>query len=101
MKQARRAKSTDAARSPKELLLQGMNPDEVARVSGLPPEEVSAARAQLEPVIRCSICTGEQVAGFRDKQTGEFLEIALLRGERDLQAFRTRYGIDGPIKKIY
>ncbi len=24
------------------------------------------------PVLRCSICTGEQVAGFRDNATGKF-----------------------------
>ena len=27
---------------------------------------------KLEPVIRCSICTGEEVAGFRDRETGRF-----------------------------
>ena len=31
------------------------------------------------PVIRASICTGEQVAGFRDEATGKFTEMMLLR----------------------
>ncbi len=53
------------------------------------------------PVIRCSICTGEQVAGFRRKDTGAFEEIMLIRDEADLQAFRDTYGIDGDIEKIY
>ena len=53
------------------------------------------------PVIRCSICTGEQVAGFRRKDTGTFEEVALIRSEADLQAFRDAYGIEGEIKKIY
>ncbi len=53
------------------------------------------------PVIRCSICTGEQVAGFRRKDTGAFEEVALIRSEADLQAFRNAYGIEGEIKKIY
>ena len=53
------------------------------------------------PVIRCSICTGEQVAGFRRKDTGTFEEIMLIRGEEDLQAFREMYGIEGEIRKIY
>jgi len=53
------------------------------------------------PVIRCSICTGEQVAGFRRKDTGAFEEIMLIRNEADLQAFRDSYGIDGDIEKIY
>ena len=53
------------------------------------------------PVIRCSICTGEQVAGFRRKDTGKFEEVMLLRNEGDLQAFRDLYGITGDIEKIY
>ena len=53
------------------------------------------------PVIRCSICTGEQVAGFRRKDTGVFEEVMLIRSEADLQAFRGTYGIEGEIKKIY
>ena len=55
----------------------------------------------LTPVIRCSICTGEQVAGFRRKDTGAFEEVALIRSEADLQAFRNAYGIEGEIKRIY
>ena len=53
------------------------------------------------PVIRCSICTGEQVAGFRRKDDGVFEEVMLIRDEADLQAFRDAYGIEGEIKKIY
>ena len=34
------------------------------------------------PVIRASICTGEQVAGFKNKTTGAFREIMLIRSER-------------------
>ena len=58
-------------------------------------------RERLEPVIRCSICNGEQVAGFRDKQTGRFEEVLLIKTEADLRAFEERYGISGPMKKIY
>ena len=53
------------------------------------------------PVIRCSICTGEQVAGFLRKDTGAFEEAALIRSEADLQDFRDTYGIQGDIRKIY
>ena len=56
---------------------------------------------QLTPAIRCSICTGEQVAGFRHRDSGRFEEVLLIRGEEDLQAFRERYGITGEIEKIY
>ena len=30
-------------------------------------------------VLRCSICTGEQVAGFMDVETGKIEEVMLIR----------------------
>lgn len=45
------------------------------------------------PVVRTSICTGEQTAGFRDEATGKFYEIMLLRGQADLQEFLETYGV--------
>lgn len=53
------------------------------------------------PAIRCSICTGEQVAGFRRKDSGRFEEVMLIRSPEDLARFRSRYGITGEIEKIY
>lgn len=54
------------------------------------------------PVIRCSICTGEQVAGFRDRTTGKIEDVQLIRNERDLRRFREMYGLpDEPIEKVY
>ena len=53
------------------------------------------------PAIRCSICTGEQVAGFRHEETGRFEEVMLLRSPEDLECFRKLYGITGEIEKIY
>jgi len=53
------------------------------------------------PVIRRSICTGERSAGFRDRTTGRTEEIMLIRDDRDLEEFRTQYGIRGPIQEIY
>ncbi|HBG65059.1 MAG TPA: aspartate dehydrogenase [Treponema sp.] len=44
-------------------------------------------------MLRCSICTGEQVAGFKDKQSGAFEEITLIRNERELRDFMRLYGI--------
>lgn len=52
------------------------------------------------PVIKASICNGEQVAGFKEKRTGHFEEIMLIRTERDLQDFKDRYGIEH-VKKEY
>jgi hypothetical protein len=52
------------------------------------------------PVLRCSICTGEQVAGFKDKETGKFTEIMMIRNEDDLTSFIKQYGVK-EIKKEY
>lgn len=49
--------------------------------------------ATQKPILRCSICTGEQVAGFRDLRTGKFTDIMLIRNEKDLEAFRQQYGV--------
>ncbi len=57
--------------------------------------------AVKKPMIKASICNGEQVAGFRNLQTGAFEEIMLIRDEADLDDFRERYGITGEIEKIY
>ena len=46
------------------------------------------------PVLRCSICTGEQVAGFKDIRTGAFEDVALIRNDADLNAFMQDYGIE-------
>ncbi len=55
----------------------------------------------LEPVLRSSSCTGEKVAGFREKEGGRFREVALIRTPADLEAFKRKYGIDGEIPTIY
>lgn len=47
-----------------------------------------------KPVLKCSICNGEQVAGFKNLQTGKFDEIMLVRNEADLREFMEKYGVD-------
>ncbi len=54
-----------------------------------------------KPVIKASICNGEQVAGFQDIHTGAFDEVMLIRGPKDLEQFMSEYGITGEIEKIY
>ena len=54
-----------------------------------------------KPVLKCSICTGEQVAGFQDIHTGVFEDVMLIRDAADLQAFKERYGIKDELPKIY
>ena len=56
---------------------------------------------QYEPVLRCSICTGEQVACMRERETGRLRELMLIRTEADLDAFRRTYGVSGEIRRIY
>ena len=46
------------------------------------------------PVIRCSICTGEQVAGFKDPVSGQFKELMLLRDDRDFSEFLRLYQVE-------
>ena len=45
------------------------------------------------PVIRSSICTGEQTAGFRDTVSGTFTEVMLIRNDGDLSEFLSLYGV--------
>ena len=45
-------------------------------------------------VIRSSICTGEKVAGFKDKTTGHFTELMLIRTPADEQLFKKTYGVE-------
>ncbi len=58
-------------------------------------------REKVKPVIKASICTGEQVAGFLDVHTGAFEDICLIRNQSDLDRFMKMYGIEGRIDKIY
>lgn len=51
-------------------------------------------RERYRPVLKCSICNGEQVAGFKEIHTGKFEEVMLIRNQKDLDAFRKQYGID-------
>ena len=53
-----------------------------------------------EPVVRCSICTGEQEAGFRNRKTGEFTSVRLISSPAELAAFCRDYGVQ-EARKIY
>lgn len=47
--------------------------------------------------IRSSICTGEQVAGFKSRETGKFREVMLIRSDGDLERFKEIYGLDSVV----
>lgn len=50
-------------------------------------------------VLKCSICNGEQVAGFKDKQTGHFTEVMLIKNGQDLDAFMEMYDLSAVTKE--
>ena len=54
-----------------------------------------------KPIIKSSICKGEQVAGFKDIRTGKMEEIMLIKNTADLETFKAMYGITEEIIKEY
>lgn len=55
-----------------------------------------------EPVLRCSICTGEQTLCARDLETGKLHELMLIRTPEQLEGFCADNGISTEnIQKIY
>ena len=45
-------------------------------------------------VIHSSICTGEKVAGFKNKSDGHFTEVMLIRSPADEKEFKETYGVN-------
>ena len=64
-------------------------------------EKKNYDRENKKPVIKASICNGEQVAGFQDIHTLAFEEVMLIRDSEDLFRFKDEYGISGDVEKIY
>ena len=58
-------------------------------------------REYMKPVIHASVCTGEEVAGFKDIRTGKTEEIMLIRSPEDLEKFKKIYEITEEISKEY
>ncbi len=56
-------------------------------------------RINEKPVLKCSICNGEQVAGFKDIRTGKFHEVMFIRNEKDLKDFKETYGVSEVAKE--
>ena len=74
------------------------------RCSGLFKKKIVTKTYDKEnkkPVIKASICNGEQVAGFKDIHTGKIEEVMLIKNQADLDAFKKMYGIDDEIEKEY
>ena len=64
-------------------------------------EKKTYDKTTKKPVIKASICNGEQVAGFTDLSTGAFEEIMLIKNPDDLSVFKELYSITDDIEKIY
>lgn len=56
-------------------------------------------RENQKPVLRCSICTGEKVAGFKNIHTGKFEEVMLIRSDKELDVFKSMYELDDVAKE--
>ncbi len=58
------------------------------------PQVIPYDKSGKVPVIRSSICTGEQVAGFKNIASGKFEELMLICGEKDLSEFLSQYQVE-------
>lgn len=66
------------------------------------PPPIPYDPALQEPALRTSICTGEMVVGFLDRETGTFREYELSRTQADVDAFCKRVGVEPQrLKRIY
>ena len=64
-------------------------------------EKKSYDRENMKPILHASICTGETVAGFKDKRTGKFEEIMLIKSETDKELFKEIYDITSDLPTEY
>ena len=62
-------------------------------------ERAEYDKENWKPVLRCSICNGEQVAGFKNIHTGAFREECFILNDSDLEDFKKKYGITDLIKE--
>jgi hypothetical protein len=59
-------------------------------------------KTKERPIIRASICNGEQVAGFKSLEDSSFREVMFIRDNKDLYEFLERYAVDEKdLKKEY
>ena len=59
-------------------------------------------KGEFEPVLRCSICTGEQVLCARERNSNQLHEIMLIKSPAQLEGFCAANGISQEdIEKVY
>ena len=56
-------------------------------------------KENYRPVLKCSICTGEQVAGFKKIHGGKFEEVMLIRNAIEREAFMQLYEVTEIIRE--
>ena len=57
---------------------------------------------KFEPVLRCSICSGEQVLCLKDRESGALHELMLIHSFSELDEVCSVNGIDpGTVRKVY
>ena len=56
-------------------------------------------RTRQYAVMKCSICTGEIAAGFKDRETGRFMEVMLIKSMEDEKAFMEEYDLAEVIRE--
>ena len=57
---------------------------------------------KFEPVLRCSICSGEQVLCLKDRETGALHELMLIHSFGELAEVCDANGIDpDSVQKVY
>lgn len=64
-----------------------------------PVPEILFDKETQKAILKCSICNGEQVAGFKDKKTGQFTEVMLIRNPEELNRFLEMYGLEDVTKE--
>ncbi|MBR3278291.1 MAG: aspartate dehydrogenase, partial [Lachnospiraceae bacterium] len=58
-------------------------------------------RENMKPILHASICTGETVAGFKNRRTGKFEEVMLVKSEADKVLFKEIYDITDDLPTEY
>lgn len=64
-------------------------------------EKKSYDRENMKPILHASICTGETVAGFKNRRTGKFEEVMLVKSEADKELFKGIYDITDDLPTEY
>ena len=64
-------------------------------------EKKSYDRENMKPILHASICTGETVAGFKNRRTGKFEEVMLVKSEADKELFKEIYDIADDLPTEY